>query len=92
MFTTGRLKVKTKEIINIIENLNLKKASASDKITDKIIKLLPENIKDISNKILEKIKFLDHWKTEETILIHKPNKLKNKSENYRPITLLNHLS
>lgn len=44
------------------------------------------------NKILNERKFPDHWKTGETILIHKANKPKDQPQSYRPITLLNHLS
>lgn len=84
------------EIKNFIKNLPLKKAPGHDKISNVILKNLPNPaiayINNIYNSILRTGYFPIIWKNSEIIPVPKPNKNHNNTESYRPISLLPSLS
>lgn len=84
------------EVNEIIKNLSTKKAPGKDQISNLLIKNLPEKsikvITNIINAILKYHTYPKRWKTAITKMIKKPGKPKNKSESYRPISLLSSIS
>lgn len=84
------------EIKSIIKSLHPKKAPGPDKISNAVLKNLPENtiqvIVQITNAIISLRKFPTPWKYANVILIAKPKKDHSRPENYRPISLLTTLS
>lgn len=86
----------TEEVKDIIKNLNKRKAPGQDEITNRELQNLPnegyEQIKNIINAILKTRHFPTRWKTARTILIKKPNKPPDRTNSYRPISLLSSLS
>lgn len=89
-------KIEKEEVISIIKQTKTRKAPGKDGITNKAIKMLPEEAMDeiieIANSVLKFEKFPEVWKTSETIMIHKKGKPNKEAESYRPINLLPSLS
>lgn len=89
-------KTTTEKIKHIIKNLPKRKAPGADGITNTAIKYLPEEgikaLENIINNILHHRYYPDRWKEAEIILIKKPNKPKNHTTSYPPISLLSALS
>ena len=85
----------TTEINNIIKNLNIKKSSGPDEISNLMIKNLPHNVlKDlllIINSSLKLQHFPNTWKQAAIKTIHKSGKDPVFPQNYRPISLLSNL-
>lgn len=81
------------EIINIINNLKVKKAAGPDNISTNTIKNLPLKAIVLINNIFNKCILLKYfptaWKQAHTIFIPKPGLDKKDPNNYRPISLLN---
>lgn len=84
------------EVKNKIKLLKNKKAPGNDKVTNFVIKRLPDavlkRITIIFNSILKLQHFPSNWKTSKIILIHKPGKPKDNPNSYRPIHLLQTIS
>lgn len=81
------------EVKTLVKNLHAKKAPGPDGISNKVIKLLPDDIIGllvcIFNALLAACVFPDAWKEANVIGIHKPGKSSNLPSSYRPISLLN---
>lgn len=79
------------EIFKLIKNLKCKNSHGDDKINNKIIKLLADEIcvplSIIFNKCLTEGIFPDKMKNAEVIPLHK-GKTKHEMNNYRPVSLL----
>lgn len=84
------------EILTIIKNLKIKKAPGRDNVPNAALKNLPHEgiraLREIFNAALERSYFPHEWKQAAIVMIHKPNKPKNKTDSYRPISLLSGLS
>lgn len=80
------------EVQDIIKRLKPKKAPGSDRISNKILKILPIHILTllvaIFNTLLKECSFPDQWKEAIVIGIHKPKKPRTSPSSYRPISLL----
>lgn len=85
-----------KEIINIIKQLNIKKAPGDDQISNHIIKNLPKkaivSLYYIFNSCLKNQYFPMNWKNAIVLPFIKPNKNPSHAASYRPISLLPQLS
>lgn len=84
------------EIQQIVRFLANRKAPGLDGITNETIKHLPEagfnRLADITNAILRTRHFPVVWKTAKTVMIPKTDKPRNKTDSYRPISLLSAIS
>lgn len=84
------------EILSIIKNQSSLKAPGQDKIQNILLKQLPLKILTqltiIINSIFKYQYFPSLWKTAIVIPIPKPNKPKNQTSSYRPISLLSTIS
>ena len=85
-------KVKRKDIISEIKNINLKKSPGNDLINGEILHNLPQKaitkLTNIINAAL-RLKYVPKsWKTAEVIMIPKPGKPPHNISSYRPISLL----
>ena len=80
------------EVQDIIKGLKPKKAPESDRVTNKILKILPVHLLAllvaIFNTLLKECSFPNQWKEAIVIGIHKPNKPRTSPSSYRPISLL----
>jgi hypothetical protein len=76
----------------IIKNLKIRKASGYDKISNILIKKLPDSVisfmVSIFNACLTLGYFPVAWKIGKVVALPKPNKNVNNPSSYRPITLL----
>ncbi|GJQ79208.1 hypothetical protein Trydic_g5454 [Trypoxylus dichotomus] len=84
------------ELQNIIKCLEGRKAPGHDRITNTAIKHLTleavDTLKEIINAIIRHQHYPKTWKHATIIIIHKSGKPKNKTDGYRPISLLPGLS
>jgi hypothetical protein len=78
-------------VIEVIENLKMRKASGPDLISNRIIKNLPKSIliilTSIFNSCLNLSYFPKVWKIANIFSFSKPGKDANTPSNYRPISL-----
>jgi hypothetical protein len=83
--------VTANEIVDIIQILDLNKASGPDKISHKMLKIAPEKIAEplqiIFNKSLRQGKYPSSWKIAHVIAILKKRDA-SLPANYRPISLI----
>ena len=95
-YLTHKYAITTKLIENTIDKLNTKKAPGYDKITNKTIKHLKPSLIPILHTLLNICKYKGYhpkiWKTVFALLFNKPNKPRSNPSNYRPISLIRHLS
>ncbi|GJQ87143.1 hypothetical protein Trydic_g12039, partial [Trypoxylus dichotomus] len=84
------------ELISIIKTLKNRKAPGRDGITNAAIKHMHlgaiDAVRDIINGVLRYQHFPQTWKHATVILIHKTGKPKDRTDGYRPISLLPGLS
>lgn len=80
------------EVKSLISCLNVKKASGSDEISNRVLKNLPDSalllLVEIFNACLRIGYFPSAWKVGKVIPIAKPGKDPSLPSSYRPITLL----
>lgn len=85
-----------KEVSDAIKSLKNNKAAGSDNISAKFLKNLPRKgivyLVKIINGIFMTGHFPSEWKVATVVPIHKKNKDDTKIQNYRPISLLSHVS
>ncbi len=88
--------IQENELINQIKTINPNKACGPDFISGTMIKHLPKIaikfILQIMNACLTIGYYPQIWKSASIIMINKPNKNAREPINYRPISLLSHLS
>lgn len=81
-----------KEVRNVIQKIDQKKAPGYDLITGKILRELPDVgvkfLTSIYNPILQRSYVPPQWKVAEIIMIPKPGKTAEETKSYRPISLL----
>lgn len=81
------------EVLDIIKNLNPRKAPGPDGITNRVFKLLPASLimlmTAIFNCAMTHNLFPQEWKEATVIGIPKPGKQRSNPTSYRPISLLN---
>ncbi|GJQ66195.1 hypothetical protein Trydic_g4254 [Trypoxylus dichotomus] len=94
--TTNVQETTTEELRNIIESLTDRKEPGHDGITKTAIKHLTleavDTLEEIINVIIRHRYYPKTWKHATIIIIHKSGKPKNKTDGYRPISLLPGLS
>ena len=85
------IKINSKQISDIIKNLNVSKAHGPDEISGRMIEICGENItlplSIIFNNIIKTGIFPDLWKCANVSPVHEKNS-KQEINNYRPISLL----
>ena len=95
-YLTHKYAISTKLIENTIDKLNTKKAPGYDKITNKTIKHLKPTPIPILHPLRNICKYKGYhpkiWKMVFALLFNKPNKPRSNPSNYRPISLISHLS
>ncbi|GBP87029.1 RNA-directed DNA polymerase from mobile element jockey [Eumeta japonica] len=88
-------RVSLDEVQKLVKNLKGKKTPSLDGISNKAIKCCPLTLLSllvaIFNKCLKNCYFPLVWKEAEVIGIHKPGKLRDLPDSYRPISLLSGL-
>ena len=86
------IKVKNKEVLQILKSLQNKKSPGYDNISGKLIKeLSPKGIRFLAiliNAVFRLCHFPSQWKVAQIILIGKPGKNPDLPTSYRPISLL----
>jgi hypothetical protein len=86
------VKISVTELSGMIANLNVKKASGYDKISNRILKNIPLSLvkflTNVFNSCFALGYFPDKWKIGKIVAIPKPNKKVRLASSYRPITLL----
>lgn len=84
-------KIYTKDVIKLIEKLNLRKASGHDKISNKLLKLagpyICQSLTDLFNLSIELKSFASDWKIAKVFPLHKSGE-RDDANNYRPISVL----
>ena len=92
--TLSEISTNELEVKCIITELNPNKANGPDTISNKVLKIVKDEISpilaSIFNQSLSSGEFPNEWKEAHVSPIHKSNDHQNKS-NYRPISLLSNL-
>lgn len=80
------------EVVTLLGQLQKRKASGPDKISNTLLKILPKKpiiaLVGIYNAMLRYQSFPSAWKKADVIFLPKPNKDPTFPQNYRPISLL----
>jgi endonuclease/exonuclease/phosphatase family metal-dependent hydrolase len=87
--------IKKSEVDEIIQYLNVKKAHGEDKISNGIIKRMPDQLISQLIRIFEQCLLLSYfpknWKIGKVISILKPGKDPSEPKSYRPISLISNI-
>ncbi|GBM63190.1 RNA-directed DNA polymerase from mobile element jockey [Araneus ventricosus] len=87
--------ISSQEVINLIKKINPRKATGSDGVPNKAIKMLTLNAVTHLTKIFNKCLILQHfpdaWKIAHALLFLKPNQNRKFPGSYRPISLLSNI-
>src|SRR5271170_5771837 len=89
-FSLKHIAIVKSGILKLINNLNSYKSPGPDRISPKLLKLLPDEISDylllLFNKCFKLETIPSHWKLANITPIFKKG-IRSLSENYRPISL-----
>ena len=88
--------VTTSEVYKLLKNINVKKATGTDKIPPKMVKIsaevLSQPLADVINNSISKGVSPDNAKIASVSPINKQSNDKNKVSNFRPVSVLNTFS
>ena len=91
----NRKDIKTEELTNIINKLDIEKACGEDKITNKLIKVTYNSTKDFLFKLFNTSFYHGYYpkvfKKSQITMLHKPGKPKSEKKSYRPLSLTSYL-